>query len=102
MSSTLTRFWFATAALSSLLMVGVSAAAGEDPRTIVDRAEPGQAVEILVAQTPFYGESGGQVGDSGVLRGTGEGAFVMDVKDTRKPASAQMTSVRSSGKPNVV
>ena len=37
MSSTLTRFWFATAALSSLLMVGVSAAAGEDPRTIVDR-----------------------------------------------------------------
>ncbi len=58
---------------------------GKKTRSIVDRAEPGDAVEILVAQTPFYGESGGQVGDVGTLRGAGDGTFVIEVKETRKP-----------------
>lgn len=34
----------------------------------VDRAEKGDEVAILTNQTPFYGESGGQMGDVGELR----------------------------------
>jgi len=33
----------------------------------VDKANVGDQVEIITNQTPFYGESGGQVGDQGVM-----------------------------------
>jgi alanyl-tRNA synthetase len=49
----------------------------------VSNAEIGQVVEILLNQTPFYGESGGQVGDTGKL--TTLKGFVGDVEDTLKP-----------------
>ena len=48
-----------------------------------DRAELGETVEILLNQTPFYGESGGQIGDSGKL--TTLKGFIGEVEDTSKP-----------------
>jgi alanyl-tRNA synthetase len=49
----------------------------------IQNAELGQTVEILLNQTPFYGESGGQVGDTGKL--TTLKGFTADVADTLKP-----------------
>ncbi|MFT6426288.1 MAG: alanyl-tRNA synthetase [Celeribacter sp.] len=51
--------------------------------TTTPSAKIGDEVSIVVNQTPFYGESGGQVGDSGMIR-TSTG--VADVSDTKKVA----------------
>lgn len=48
----------------------------------VEAAETGDEVAIVVNQTPFYGESGGQIGDTGVIT-TADGARVT-VADTQK------------------
>ena len=48
----------------------------------VEQADQGSDVEVIVNQTPFYGESGGQMGDTGSLR-VGEAAE-MSVRDTQK------------------
>ncbi|MDV7341361.1 alanine--tRNA ligase [Terasakiella sp. A23] len=48
----------------------------------VEKAEPGSDVTLLLNQSPFYGESGGQEGDRGVLK-VGDIAEV-DVSDTQK------------------
>ncbi|OHV81134.1 alanine--tRNA ligase [Rhizobium sp. LCM 4573] len=34
---------------------------------VIDSASAGDQVQVVVNQTPFYGESGGQVGDTGVI-----------------------------------
>ena len=49
--------------------------------TPAERVSAGQTVDVLLDVTPFYAESGGQVGDSGALRGI-TGAF--RVTDTKK------------------
>jgi alanyl-tRNA synthetase len=49
----------------------------------VDRAGAGDKVVILTNQTPFYGESGGQMGDTGTV--TGEKGLEAEVEDTSKP-----------------
>ncbi len=50
----------------------------------VRHAAAGQAATIITNQTPFYGESGGQVGDTGLLfTGAGAGAEFF-VSDTHK------------------
>ena len=48
-----------------------------------DVAMCGETVEVVVAETPFYAESGGQVGDRGTLRVSG-GA--VEITDTQRPA----------------
>jgi alanyl-tRNA synthetase len=49
----------------------------------VPRAESGQEVTLVVNQTPFYGESGGQTGDAGRI--SGDRRLEMLVNDTSKP-----------------
>ncbi|PLS20525.1 alanine--tRNA ligase [Neptunicoccus cionae] len=46
----------------------------------VERAETGAAVQLVLNQTPFYAESGGQVGDTGVIKTAGGVVQVSDVK----------------------
>jgi len=50
---------------------------------VVTAAKVGDTVQIVLNQTPFYAESGGQVGDSGVLK-TATGAA--QISDTKKVA----------------
>tara|TARA_R110002073_G_scaffold9448_4_gene48081 strand:+ start:6922 stop:9582 length:2661 start_codon:yes stop_codon:yes gene_type:complete len=50
----------------------------------IERAEVGDVVEVLTNQTPFYGESGGQMGDVGTLTGTGDSKLRAEVSDTMK------------------
>lgn len=49
----------------------------------VDSASKGEAVAVVVNQTPFYAESGGQMGDTGVMSGEG---FSIEISDTQKKA----------------
>jgi alanyl-tRNA synthetase len=49
----------------------------------VPQAGEGDKVVILTNQTPFYGESGGQMGDTGTI--TSEKGLEADVEDTSKP-----------------
>ncbi|MFM5886375.1 MAG: alanine--tRNA ligase [Novosphingobium sp.] len=49
----------------------------------VDSAAAGDRVSVIVNQTPFYGESGGQMGDAGTI--TGAGGLKLAVSDTAKP-----------------
>ncbi len=49
----------------------------------VQSAAEGSEVEVVVAETPFYAESGGQVGDRGVIT-TGTGR--VEIEDTQKPS----------------
>jgi len=53
---------------------------GRDER---DEATAGEEVQVIVAETPFYGESGGQVGDRGTIE-TESGALI-EIVDARKP-----------------
>ncbi|MGA9867696.1 MAG: alanine--tRNA ligase, partial [Acetobacteraceae bacterium] len=48
----------------------------------VTEAKAGEEVAVILNQTPFYGESGGQVGDSGVMSGP-DGARIA-ISDTQR------------------
>ncbi|WP_338442780.1 alanine--tRNA ligase [Synechococcus elongatus IITB4] len=61
----------ATATVTALLREGQS----------VEAAEAGDRVQIVLDHTPFYAESGGQVGDRGVL--TGE-SLIVRIEDVQK------------------
>ncbi|MCX7305439.1 MAG: alanine--tRNA ligase [Hyphomicrobiales bacterium] len=50
---------------------------------VIDQAGLGEDIAVVVNQTPFYGESGGQMGDTGTIAGEG---FSIAVTDTQKKA----------------
>jgi len=55
-----------------------------------DGLAEGENAEIIVTETPFYGEKGGQVGDTGVIEGDG---FRFEVWDTQWPLDNLITHI---------
>ncbi|MGE0810694.1 MAG: alanine--tRNA ligase [Immundisolibacter sp.] len=53
----------------------------------VERIEAGQPASVVLDHTPFYAESGGQVGDTGALQGP---ASAFAVADTRKEGAVHV------------
>jgi len=47
----------------------------------VDQAQAGQSVQVILDRTPFYAESGGQIGDRGYLSGDG---VLVQIEDVQK------------------
>ena len=47
---------------------------------LLDAAAAGSEVTVILDQTPFYGESGGQLGDTGVLESNGCTVQITDTK----------------------
>lgn len=58
--------------LRAILVDGVS----------VPAAKAGDKIEVVLDETPFYAEAGGQAADTGVITGNG---FVIDVQDVQQP-----------------
>lgn len=57
----------------------------------VQEVQAGQQAAIILEQTPFYAESGGQVGDQGTLRAANR--VVFNVSDTRKQGGGIFTHI---------
>jgi alanyl-tRNA synthetase len=71
---------------------GVVAALVKDGRE-VSELKKGETGAVVVNQTPFYGESGGQVGDTGEIRREGVRATVSDTQKKAGDVFAHMVTV---------
>jgi len=56
----------------------------------VDEVSVGDNAEIFLDETPFYGEKGGQVGDTGVISGDG---YLFEVWDAQCPTDTLITHI---------
>src|SRR5262249_35826433 len=57
------------------------------------RAEVGDEVDVFLDRTPFYAESGGQIGDVGTIT-SADGAAVVRVLDTQYAIPGVLTAHR--------
>jgi alanyl-tRNA synthetase len=66
----------------------------------VNEAQFGDSVEVIIPRTGFYLESGGQVSDSGYIKGLG---WEIEISDVRRPAPGLIVHMGEviSGKPKV-
>ncbi len=66
----------------------------------VKEAQIGDKVEVILPKTGFYVEAGGQVADTGSIRGEG---FEIEVTDVRRPAAGLISHIGEviSGRPRV-
>ena len=69
----------------------------------VEQVHVGDKVEVILPETCFYIESGGQVSDSGVIVSRGEPAWEIEVTEMRRPAAGIITHIGQvvSGAPRV-
>jgi alanyl-tRNA synthetase len=56
----------------------------------VESAAVGDRVEVVLDATPFYVEAGGQVSDTGAIRGKG---WTIDVEDVRRPVGGLIVHI---------
>ncbi|HWL48595.1 MAG TPA: alanine--tRNA ligase, partial [Acidimicrobiia bacterium] len=61
----------------------------------VERAEEGRTVELFLSRTPFYGESGGQIGDTGLIETETGSAVVLDTKHALQGLHGHRVRVQS-------
>jgi alanyl-tRNA synthetase len=69
-----------TSTIGALLLVTTDG--GRERRARVDQVSAGAVVELVTKVTPFYAESGGQVGDRGVVS---RGDAKIEITDTQRP-----------------
>jgi alanyl-tRNA synthetase len=72
-------------------VVGSQVAAILKNGRVVEEIGEGDEAEVIVARTPFYGETGGQVGDTGVIMNDSPAVF--NVTDTKRPLDTLITHV---------
>ncbi|MEM1386998.1 MAG: alanine--tRNA ligase [Pseudomonadota bacterium] len=68
----------------------------------VDALETGASGWVIANQTPFYGESGGQVGDTGIIRGLSDGSVEAEVTDTQRFAGGALVAHQVIARQGVV
>ena len=61
----------------------------------VERAEEGRQVEVFLSRTPFYAESGGQIGDTGLIETETGSAVVLDTKHALQGLHGHRVRVQS-------
>ena len=69
---------------------------------LVTNAEPGDQVEVLLPETPFYVEAGGQVSDTGSIISLSDPGWEIKVNEMRHPSAGVIVHVGEviSGNPN--